>query len=120
MPKGCPVISAPRRETMMLGEVPTRVIRPPKSDPKAIGIRKHEGEAFDRRAIWNATGIITPTRRCSSPGAPSGTRRGSSRQRADVLHEGGQDRDSCNEKNDLGLHGHDVGRHVMQHGSDET
>ncbi len=42
----------------MLGEVPTSVIRPPSSDPNAIGMRKHEGEAWERRANWNATGII--------------------------------------------------------------
>ena len=40
------------------GEVPTSVTMPPKSEPKAMGIRKLEGGVFARRAIWNATGII--------------------------------------------------------------
>ena len=45
MPKGVPVICSRTRETTMLGEVPICVIRPPSSDPKAIGIRKAEGES---------------------------------------------------------------------------
>jgi hypothetical protein len=54
MLKGCPVSSSRMRETMMLGEVTTRVIKPPSSEPNAIGIRNSEGEAFDLWAIWNA------------------------------------------------------------------
>ena len=41
----------------MLGEVPTSVIRPPSSEPKAIGISRQEGDVPVRRASWNATGI---------------------------------------------------------------
>ncbi len=41
----------------MFGEVPIIVIVPPSSEPKAIGIRKYEGEIFVRRASWKATGI---------------------------------------------------------------
>src|SRR3954454_2260184 len=43
---------------MMLGEVPTRVMRPPSSEPNDIGIRKQDGDAFDFFAIRKATGII--------------------------------------------------------------
>src|SRR4051794_10600310 len=55
---GWPVISCRTRLTMMLGEVPTRVIRPPSSEPKDIGIRKQEGEVPERFDIWKAAGII--------------------------------------------------------------
>ena len=58
MPKGSPSSSSLTRDTMMLGEVPTRVTMPPSSEPKAIGMRKLEGGVLVRRAIWNATGII--------------------------------------------------------------
>ena len=58
MPNGSPSSSSRTRDTMMLGEVPTRVTMPPSSEPKAIGIRKLEGGVLVRRAIWNATGII--------------------------------------------------------------
>src|SRR3954454_22320057 len=58
MLKGWPVISWRTRLTMMLGEVPTSVMRPPSSEPNDIGIRKQEGEAFDLLAIWKAAGII--------------------------------------------------------------
>ena len=52
--------SAPARtrETMMFGEVPISVIRPPSSEPKAIGIRKTEGDTPERRANWKAIGIM--------------------------------------------------------------
>ncbi len=42
----------------MLGEVPTSVTSPPSSEPNAIGIRKRDGEASERRANWKATGIM--------------------------------------------------------------
>ena len=42
----------------MLGEVPIWVIRPPSSEPKAIGIRKIDGEMPERRANWKAIGIM--------------------------------------------------------------
>ena len=73
MPKGSPSSSSRTRDTMMLGEVPTRVTMPPSSEPKAIGMRKLDGGVLVRRAIWNATG-------------------NHHRERADVLHEGGQHR----------------------------
>ncbi len=38
--------------------MPTCVISPPISEPKAIGIRKTEGWTFDRRANWKATGSM--------------------------------------------------------------
>src|SRR3954462_11137568 len=56
--KGWPVMSWRSRLTMILGEVPTRVISPPSSEPNDIGIRKQEGEAPDRLDIWKAAGII--------------------------------------------------------------
>ena len=40
----------------MLGEVPTRVTRPPTSEPKAMGISSMEGDVPPRRATWTATG----------------------------------------------------------------
>ena len=49
MAKGWPVISSRRRDTMMLGEVPISVIRPPMSDAKAIGISRLDGEVPVRR-----------------------------------------------------------------------
>ncbi|MCY1296904.1 hypothetical protein D9M70_463190 [compost metagenome] len=58
MLNGRPVSSSRIRETTMFGDVPTRVMSPPSKEPNAIGMRRDEGEAFDRRAIWNATGII--------------------------------------------------------------
>jgi hypothetical protein len=57
MPNGSPVISSRTRLTMMLGEVPTRVMRPPSSEPNAIGISMQEGEVRERFAIWKAAGI---------------------------------------------------------------
>ena len=50
MRKGAPRISSRTRETMILGEVPTRVTMPPRSDPKAIGISSAEGGVPVRRA----------------------------------------------------------------------
>ncbi len=58
MVKLSPVSSWRTRETTMLGEVPTWVISPPISEPKAIGIRKTEGVTPERRANWKATGIM--------------------------------------------------------------
>lgn len=58
MLKGWPVSSSRIRDTTILGDVPTRVMSPPSKEPNAIGIRNDEGDAFERRAIWNATGII--------------------------------------------------------------
>ena len=58
MLNGSPSNSSRTRDTMMLGEVPIRVTMPPSSEPKAIGIRKRDGEVLVRRAIWKATGII--------------------------------------------------------------
>jgi hypothetical protein len=57
-------------------------------------MRKYEGEAFDRRAIWNATGIIIAS--------------------ADVLDEDGENRDGRHENNDLTLHGGHAGRDPME------
>ena len=56
--KGWPVISCRTRLTMMFGEVPTRVIRPPSREPNDIGIRNTEGEVPERFGIWKAAGII--------------------------------------------------------------
>ena len=42
----------------MFGEVPIWVIRPPSSDANAIGIRNVDGEVLERRANWNAIGIM--------------------------------------------------------------
>ena len=42
----------------MLGEVPTSVVSPPRSEAKAIGIRKTEAETFERSANWKAIGIM--------------------------------------------------------------
>ena len=58
MVNGWPSNSRRIRATMTLGEVPTRVIRPPSSEPKAIGISRLEGEVPVRRASWNAIGIM--------------------------------------------------------------
>lgn len=48
--KGSPPSSSRTRETMTLGEVPTRVTMPPSSEAKAIGIRKTEGDFPSLRA----------------------------------------------------------------------
>ena len=58
MVKGVPVNSPRTRDTMMLGDVPICVINPPSSAPKAIGIRKRDGETLERRANWKAIGIM--------------------------------------------------------------
>ncbi|EHS49960.1 hypothetical protein PDO_2884 [Rhizobium sp. PDO1-076] len=50
MVKAWPVISSRSLETAMLGEVPIWVIKPPSRAPKAMGIRKIDGETFERRA----------------------------------------------------------------------
>ena len=42
----------------MLGEVPICVISPPSKEANAIGIRNVEGEVLERRANWNAIGIM--------------------------------------------------------------
>ena len=55
--KGLPRMSARTLETMMLGEVPTSVTRPPVSDAKAIGISNAEGEVLWRRATCMAIGM---------------------------------------------------------------
>ena len=55
---GSPSRSSRIRETMTLGEVPTRVMRPPSSEPNAIGINSDETEVPVRRACWNAIGIM--------------------------------------------------------------
>jgi hypothetical protein len=57
MPKGWPSSSARMRETMMLGEVPTSVISPPSSEPKAIGMRRLDTGVPLRRATWSAIGM---------------------------------------------------------------
>ena len=68
------------RETMTLGEVPIRVIRPPSSEPKAIGISRLDGEVPVRRASWNAIGIMIAraptflTKADSSVTTPTSTR----------------------------------------------
>lgn len=56
MAKGSPVTSSRTRLTMMLGEVPMRVVRPPRSAPKESGISSCEGAVPVRRAICSATG----------------------------------------------------------------
>ncbi len=58
MVKLSPVRSARTRDTTTFGDVPTCVISPPISDPNAIGIKNTEGCTFERRANWNATGIM--------------------------------------------------------------
>jgi hypothetical protein len=45
-----------KRETMMLGEVPTRVITPPSSAPKDMGISSADTDVPARRATWKAIG----------------------------------------------------------------
>ena len=42
----------------MLGEVPIWVMRPPRSEPKDMGIRNRDGDTLERRAIWKAMGIM--------------------------------------------------------------
>ena len=54
---GSPSICSRTRDTMMLGEVPTRVTMPPSSAPNDIGISRDDGEVPVRRASWKATGI---------------------------------------------------------------
>ena len=73
MPKGSPSSSSRTRDTMMLGEVPTSVTMPPSSEPNAIGMSKLDGGVF---------------------GAPRDLERDRNhhRQRADILHEGGEHR----------------------------
>ena len=83
---GSPVSSPRRRETMMLGEVPTRVTMPPSSEPKAIGIRKARGRGV------------------GAPGDLEGDRHQHG-ERADVLHEGGEHRHGGDQHDDLGLGG---------------
>ena len=56
MAKGWPVSSARTRETRMLGEVPTKVTRPPTSEPKAMGISSMDVDVPLRRATWTAIG----------------------------------------------------------------
>ncbi len=51
MPNGVPVISPRTRDTMMFGDVPTSVTRPPSSAPNDIGISVEDGELPPRRAI---------------------------------------------------------------------
>jgi hypothetical protein len=50
-------MSCRTRLTMMLGEVPTKVISPPSNEANDIGIRKTDGDALFFFAIWNAAGI---------------------------------------------------------------
>src|SRR3546814_5754560 len=57
MPNGSPVSCSRNRETMILGEVPTRVINPPSREPNDMGIRNTDGDAPDFRAILSADGI---------------------------------------------------------------
>jgi hypothetical protein len=57
MPKGSPVICSRTRETMILGDVPTSVMRPPSSEANDIGIRNTDGEVLDFLAILSAAGI---------------------------------------------------------------
>ncbi len=57
MAKGWPVMSCRIFETMMLGEVPTRVTRPPISEPKAIGIRSWETDVPFLRETCAAIGM---------------------------------------------------------------
>jgi hypothetical protein len=45
------------RATITFGDVPTSVIKPPMSEPKASGIRSCDGEVPERLASWNATGM---------------------------------------------------------------
>jgi hypothetical protein len=42
---------------MMFGDVPTRVVMPPSNEPKAIGIRRLDGELSVLRAMKKAIGI---------------------------------------------------------------
>ena len=77
---GWPNSSARIRPTITLGEVPTSVIVPPNSEPKAIGIRRLDGEVPVRRASWNAIGIMIAsaptflTKADSSVTTPTSTR----------------------------------------------
>jgi hypothetical protein len=54
--KGMPSSFSRACETMILGDVPTSVIRPPSNAAKDIGISSSEGEVLLRRAILNAIG----------------------------------------------------------------
>jgi hypothetical protein len=56
MANGWPVSSARTRETRMLGVVPTKVTRPPTSEPKAIGISSADVGVPPRRATCTAIG----------------------------------------------------------------
>ena len=58
IPKLSPVSSSRTRLTAMLGEVPMSVISPPRSEPKAMGMRKVEAGTPERRANWKAIGIM--------------------------------------------------------------
>ena len=57
MPNGLPTTSSRTRETMMLGEVPTKVMMPPSREANAIGINRAEGDDPVRRANCSATGM---------------------------------------------------------------
>ena len=54
---GTPSNCSRTRDTMIFGDVPTRVTMPPSSDPNDIGIKSEEGDVPLRRASWNAMGI---------------------------------------------------------------
>ncbi len=57
MLKGLPRVCSRTWETMMFGEVPTRVTSPPSSEADAIGMSSREGAVPVRRARRWATGI---------------------------------------------------------------
>jgi hypothetical protein len=55
--KGSPPSLSRICETMMLGEVPISVMRPPSSEAKDMGMRSAEGEVPFFFASWKATGM---------------------------------------------------------------
>ncbi len=86
--KGAPRISSRTRETMILGEVPTRVTMPPSSEPNAIGISMRGG----RRA--------GPARQLEGDRHHHG-------ERADILYKARQSRDHGRQHENLDASGVD-------------
>ena len=61
MRNGSPVICSRICDTMMLGDVPIRVMSPPSSEPKASGISTRDGGFSVLRATWSAIGMKIAT-----------------------------------------------------------
>ena len=76
MPKPLMPVCSRKPDTIRLGGVPTRVVMPPRMDPKASGISTLPGGRDWRDATWIATGIssasaptlfMNPDNRAASP-----------------------------------------------------